>query len=256
MAYSRGGAAPSNPTTLTLTSDEHITRVTARQSDYADWVKVRHVPASYGAWHPATDNLNGSEAYGDKTDDSQPWSIRFDSIDFDEFRFATVNQSHWVDYGKSHVVGSTYGCGTSRNILRSSTNANGYSTTSTCNRSNSSGRDPLIAAKQESGCSSGSPCFLYHENNNSGSGYWDHVSANGGADVYVRKNSGNSCHAQGACNNGYMDTTNGHLYDESCGSGCSGGSRKTDGACNCACTHRGNAGCPSISYTEENGPCR
>ena len=41
------------------------------------WTPVRHVPASFGKWHPAKDGLKGTEVYGDKKDNTIPWSIDF-----------------------------------------------------------------------------------------------------------------------------------------------------------------------------------
>jgi len=111
MAYSRGGVAPNaaatthkdHLTTLTLTSDEHITTVTAETANYTGWLKVRHVPAGNGAWHPANDNLGGSQSYGDPANANVAWSMKFDNIDFDEFRFATVDRHHFVDYHKKTI---------------------------------------------------------------------------------------------------------------------------------------------------------
>ena len=44
-----------------------------------NWIRVRHVPAG-NAWHPATDQLNGNEVYGDPSNDCFPWSIKFDHM--------------------------------------------------------------------------------------------------------------------------------------------------------------------------------
>ena len=41
------------------------------------WTRVRHVPAG-NTWHPATDMLEGTEEYGDPSDDSMAWSIKWD----------------------------------------------------------------------------------------------------------------------------------------------------------------------------------
>lgn len=118
MHYSRGGAAPDaaatthkdHMTTLTLASDEHINTVTASTANYTGWLRVRHVPAGNGAWHPANDNLGGSQSYGDPSDDNNPWSMKFDSIDFDEFRFSTGNRHHFVDYHKDTLRNSHFNC--------------------------------------------------------------------------------------------------------------------------------------------------
>ena len=79
------------------------------------------MPASYHAWHPAVDNLLGTEAYGDNTDDSKPWSIKYDRMIFNEIRFATVNLKHYVDYDKSNIIGKIYEFETMKPVLRSST---------------------------------------------------------------------------------------------------------------------------------------
>jgi hypothetical protein len=52
-----------------------------------DWKLVRHVPAG-NTWHPATDQLRGTDQYGDPNTD-QAFSIRFDDDTFTNFLFAT-----------------------------------------------------------------------------------------------------------------------------------------------------------------------
>ena len=41
-----------------------------------NWTRVRHVPAG-NSWHPARDLLNGTEEYGDPSDDTKPWSVKW-----------------------------------------------------------------------------------------------------------------------------------------------------------------------------------
>ena len=46
----------------------------------SNWTRVRHVPTG-NTWHPATDSLEGSEEYGDSSDDNVAWSIKFDHLE-------------------------------------------------------------------------------------------------------------------------------------------------------------------------------
>ena len=41
------------------------------------WTRVRHVPAG-NTWHPAKDQLDGTEEYGSPSDDTTAWSIKWD----------------------------------------------------------------------------------------------------------------------------------------------------------------------------------
>ena len=48
----------------------------------ACWRHVRHVPGG-DTWHPATDQMRGTEVYGVNGDD-QAFSIKFDDISYDQ----------------------------------------------------------------------------------------------------------------------------------------------------------------------------
>ena len=78
--------------------------------NFENWVKVRHVPASEGKWHPATDNLAGSDVYGTESSsiNAAAWSIKFDDIKFDYFLFATGNKFRWMIMSKDQVNGQFY----------------------------------------------------------------------------------------------------------------------------------------------------
>ena len=56
------------------------------------WKLVRHVPPGL-SWHPATDDLSGTDEYGtpDGPLSNQAWSIKFDQDDFELFLFALGN---------------------------------------------------------------------------------------------------------------------------------------------------------------------
>ena len=53
------------------------------QFDLTGWKHVRHVPASNNKWHKAKDHLAGTEVYGDNSNSSEEWSIKFDDVPFD-----------------------------------------------------------------------------------------------------------------------------------------------------------------------------
>ena len=42
-----------------------------------NWTRVRHVPKGT-TWHPAKDKLDGTEEYGDPSNDLEAWSINWD----------------------------------------------------------------------------------------------------------------------------------------------------------------------------------
>ena len=89
----------------------------------ASWKKVRHVPAT-GNWHPASDHLAGSEVYGDSTDDSVAWSIKFDDLEFEEMVFSFGDLSNWILTTKAAVDGEY--TNENREILKSSFSADKY----------------------------------------------------------------------------------------------------------------------------------
>ena len=45
----------------------------AETIDGGGWTHVRHVPAGFN-WHPATDQLQGTDVYGNKYEPNEPWS--------------------------------------------------------------------------------------------------------------------------------------------------------------------------------------
>mmetsp|Transcript_90758 Transcript_90758/g.207688 ORF Transcript_90758/g.207688 Transcript_90758/m.207688 type:complete len:569 (-) Transcript_90758:194-1900(-) len=70
------------------------------------WQLVRHVPAGT-RWHPATDRLLGTHAYGKAGNElsRHSWSIRFDKATFDEFLFSTGDCRKWLVATKQSVLG-------------------------------------------------------------------------------------------------------------------------------------------------------
>ena len=94
--------------------------------DGGGWKLVRHVPAG-SRWHKATDRLRGTEVYGTPCGATcgQEWSIRFDNDNFNQFLFATGDESKWLIADKQVVTGGWY-TNEQRLVYKSSTNSNSY----------------------------------------------------------------------------------------------------------------------------------
>ena len=101
--------------------------IPAKNIDGGGWTLVRHVPAG-NVWHKATDQLRGTDVYGTPCGSmcKQEWSIRFDNKNFNQFLFATGDESKWLIADKDVVTGGYY-ANDPRLIYKSSTNANSYS---------------------------------------------------------------------------------------------------------------------------------
>ena len=86
---------------------------------------VRHTPS--GQWHPATDDLLGTDAYGESNFNSAPWSIPFSRMSFSEFLFADGYCSWWLIASK-HALngGGAYNGGAKRQMTKSSSNSAPY----------------------------------------------------------------------------------------------------------------------------------
>ena len=65
-----------------------------------EWVKVRHVPSG-DTWHPATDQLLGTDSYGTPYDDTNAWTIPFSDLEYDQFLFITGDAKKWMVMDRS-----------------------------------------------------------------------------------------------------------------------------------------------------------
>ena len=86
------------------------------------WKLVRWVPPG-NTWHPATDQLSGTEEYGNPGDKTSPFSVSFNQMDFNQFLFATGDCEKWLIATKESVVGSDFQAfysNANRDILKSS----------------------------------------------------------------------------------------------------------------------------------------
>ena len=104
---------------------------------------VRHVPAGL-FWHPADDGLAGTSVYGVHSEDLlalEPFSVKFDHVDFDEFLFATGDMKIWLRAPSSSVYG-TY-VNKKRQVTCSSKSPLAYYAAAWCNQQQVEGSDAV-----------------------------------------------------------------------------------------------------------------
>ena len=82
--------------------------------DNGGWSLVRHAPGGYDKWHPATDNLAGTDVYGNPANgpmSREAWSIVFDVAvsGYDEFLFSSGDCSMWLIVKKDQLAGTLDG---------------------------------------------------------------------------------------------------------------------------------------------------
>ena len=152
---------------------------------------MRHVPPGT-RWHKSTDHLAGTAVYGDANGgptSSEEWSIRFDSIPFDQFLFSTGNCQKWLVTTKEAAIGERY-WNEQRTILKSSKSETPYQA-----RWYNRGalEDPWLSLSDH-GDAFGSGEILYGENHFGGAHAQNVLPAGNGANVYIRDSS-----AQGKC---------------------------------------------------------
>lgn len=71
------------------------------------WILVRHAPAGR-KWHKAQDNLLGFDEYGIPSGPASKsyWSIKFNTVPFDQFLFAQANCNNWLIVSRESVLGA------------------------------------------------------------------------------------------------------------------------------------------------------
>jgi len=151
-------------------------------ADTAGWKKVRHVQAGY-KWHPATDQLAGTDVYGTHGGNNN-WSINFEQAvpGYDEFLFSTGDKEKWLITAKDQVLG--YYINQPRTIIKSSTSDGQYK--AKWYRRTGRLEDPWISLSDH-GTVVGN--VMYGEDSYGG-GHASGVlpsNKNNGADVYIRK---------------------------------------------------------------------
>jgi len=186
-----------------------------------DWKPVRHVPG-VNNWHPATDQLRGTDTYGNPGVPQSPWSINFETAvpDWNQFLFSTGNCAVWLVANREAVIGidgNTYYNYVNRDIVSSSTSTTPYQ--AKWYRRVGVQRDPWISVRDVLDDGSGYGYVVYGGNDDSR--FLTLKNSNNGADVYVRN--------MYSCGGGGKDVTscekcmNGKKFDEKrkqCGGDC------------------------------------
>jgi len=144
------------------------------------WSHVRHVPSGY-TWHPATDQLMGTDVYGDPNNMNEAWSVKFDQNDFNQFLFSTGDCSKWLITGKGDVLGDFYS-DQDRQVKRSSTSSTPY--TAKWYRRKGAREDPWISLTDHAGAISQDE--LLYGGNSFGGAHAGVLKKHNGADVFIR----------------------------------------------------------------------
>ena len=64
------------------------------------WKLKRYLPKDSTSWHPATDQLTGTDVYGTEGDNTMAWAIEFAGEIFDQFLFMTNDLQNYVIHDK------------------------------------------------------------------------------------------------------------------------------------------------------------
>jgi hypothetical protein len=104
-------------------------------------VKIVDLGEADFRWHPATDQLVGTDVYGTEAEATNDWSVEFESRSFDQFLFTTSDCAKWLVAEKDSVLG--WYSNEDRDILRSSISEEAY--TAKWYRREGSLEDPWIS---------------------------------------------------------------------------------------------------------------
>lgn len=145
------------------------------------WKLVRRVKQG-AEWHPATDNLQGTDVYGNAAVDYElsdlTFSVRFVDDDFDEFLFALGDFSRWMVVKKEQI--SMHGGASTLGSIVQSSKSGRAPATALWNMRSSHPEDPQLSVSDIAGSSSD---VVYSENSaRLASNLW----ASKGANVYIR----------------------------------------------------------------------
>ena len=75
--------------------------VASVNANICGWTHVRFLPGGSTKWFETTDQMAGTDSYGDSSSYIVGWSIPFSTMAFDQLLFMTNNQEHWVILAKS-----------------------------------------------------------------------------------------------------------------------------------------------------------
>jgi len=142
---------------------------------------VRHVPAGYN-WHPARDQLAGTDVYGVAFDDSQAWSIGWNNANVKDFLFATGDCQKWLIAGKDSVVGGYY---SNADRLITASSERNFPYYAKWYRRSGAREDPWISTEHH-GSAIGKGEILYGANSYGSTHAAAVLPHHDGADVYIR----------------------------------------------------------------------
>ena len=90
------------------------------QSYPCGYVKVRQVPNGHTKFYKAVDRLVGTEVYGDPTDNSVEWSIKFDHMSFNRVFLTNEFFTKWIYADREEIIPAAGYNGVKRTWMRSS----------------------------------------------------------------------------------------------------------------------------------------
>ena len=151
------------------------------------WELVRRVKSG-NSWHPATDQLRGTDVYGTFVNDGSvdsTFSIAFDINQVEEFLFITGDKKKWlVASGFAVINKEAWYANDLRDIKQSSRSSIPYQ--ARWYRRNAAKEDPWISLTDHFNAI-GEGNILYGENNFGGSHASNILPHHNGANVYIRK---------------------------------------------------------------------
>eukprot|EP00656_Telonema_subtile_P007708 TRINITY_DN13620_c0_g2_i4.p1 TRINITY_DN13620_c0_g2~~TRINITY_DN13620_c0_g2_i4.p1 ORF type:complete len:3743 (-),score=834.31 TRINITY_DN13620_c0_g2_i4:156-11384(-) len=149
------------------------------------WELVRRVKPG-NRWHPASDNLKGTEVYG-KAATEYPlsdltFSVKFDDKDFDQFLFASGDMKKWMVVDRTALTEK--GSDIAMNVVLSSQTGQPYTVKG--NNRKDTGADPMIGLTDFGNATSHGE-ILYMEAGSGGGGVAKLLPIHNGANVFIRK---------------------------------------------------------------------
>ena len=188
-----------NPLSNFYTISDETNELMARVGN--GWVLVRALAPKSNEWFAATDNLAGTDVYGDPTLGLEAsWSIPFNTAvpNWDEYLFLTGDCERYLVTTKAMVFGQ-YDATTTRSVLVSSASATGYQVKWINREDGAFQEDPWISIHDHD--HTGKSYHLLYGENHFGYGTMDKghgltkpsINLNAGMYVYIR----NSTHKEG-----------------------------------------------------------
>lgn len=162
--------------------------------DGGGWTLVRRVQSG-AAWHPATDQMLGSDVYGEPVQDSEAlatFSVKYNDLDFDQILIASGDAQHWLITTKEAIGGKftgDYYSNSQRGILKSSGNPEAHEA-AWYNRLGHV-EDPWISDVDHAAAVANGQ-LLYGENSFNWGSHVKMLQNHNGANVFIRLSSGSS----------------------------------------------------------------